>query len=74
MLFDRKPNDLLPLNIDFASLICKFVFFQIPSKPSGYISSLFKPLTIFIEEHSEVLGEQQKAAIFINVFSSLADQ
>lgn len=47
---------------------------EVPSKPSGYISSTLKPLTLFIEEHSEVLGETQKAAIFLNVFSSLADQ
>lgn len=47
---------------------------EVPSKPSGYIGSVVKPLTLFMEEHSEVLGEQQKAAIFLHVFSSLAEQ
>lgn len=50
------------------------MFDQVPSKPSHYITAVVKPLTLFIEEHSDVLGDQQKIDICAQVFSNLAEQ
>lgn len=47
---------------------------EVPTKPSHYISATFKPLTMFIEEHNDVLDHQQKLDICSHVFSNLADQ
>ncbi|XP_045170121.2 conserved oligomeric Golgi complex subunit 2-like [Mercenaria mercenaria] len=47
---------------------------EVPSKPSQYITAAVKPLTVFIEEHSDVLGDQQKIDICAQVFSNLAEQ
>lgn len=49
-------------------------FLQVPSKPSQYITAAVKPLSLFIEEHTDVLGEQQKVDICAQVFSNLAEQ
>lgn len=47
---------------------------EVPSKPSQYITAALKPLSMFIEEHSDVLGDQQKVEICAQVFSNLAEQ
>ncbi|KAL4237416.1 Conserved oligomeric Golgi complex subunit 2 [Mactra antiquata] len=47
---------------------------EVPSKPSTYITTLVKPLTMFIEEHIEVLGDQQKNEICTQVFTNIAEQ
>lgn len=47
---------------------------EVPVKPSTYISSAFKPISMFVQEHGDVLGEKQKQEIFEEIFSCLADQ
>ncbi|KAH3850726.1 conserved oligomeric Golgi complex subunit 2-like [Dreissena polymorpha] len=47
---------------------------EVPSKPSTYISAMLKPVTMFMEEHGELLNLDQKSAICSQVFANLADQ
>ncbi|KAJ8308390.1 hypothetical protein KUTeg_013264 [Tegillarca granosa] len=47
---------------------------EVPSKPSTYISSLLKPLQLFVDEHESVLGQNQKIEIFQQVFTQLGEQ
>ncbi|XP_033733941.1 conserved oligomeric Golgi complex subunit 2-like isoform X2 [Pecten maximus] len=47
---------------------------EVPVKPSTYIGSAFKPVSMFVQEHGDVLGEKQKLEIFYEIFTRLADQ
>ncbi|XP_048732279.2 conserved oligomeric Golgi complex subunit 2-like [Ostrea edulis] len=46
---------------------------EVPSKQSGYVTNLLKPIKMFTEEHSEILDEKLKLQMFQQVFDSLTD-
>ncbi|XP_052769942.1 conserved oligomeric Golgi complex subunit 2-like [Mya arenaria] len=47
---------------------------DVPSKPSVYICSTVKHLSMFIDEHKDILGNQQKLTLCRKVFANLAKQ
>ncbi|KAK7104007.1 hypothetical protein V1264_018785 [Littorina saxatilis] len=47
---------------------------EAPSKPSGYLSGMIKPLQMFSNEHAADLGTDQHRKILLIIFSSLVDQ
>ncbi|XP_076463850.1 conserved oligomeric Golgi complex subunit 2-like isoform X2 [Babylonia areolata] len=47
---------------------------EAPSKPSGYLTGMVRPLRLFSDEHAADLGTSQLAEIMMIVFSSLIDQ
>ncbi|XP_022332171.2 conserved oligomeric Golgi complex subunit 2-like [Crassostrea virginica] len=46
---------------------------EVPSKQSGYVTSLMKPIKMFTEEHSDILDENLKHQMFQRVFESLTE-
>lgn len=47
---------------------------EVPSKPSSYSTGLFKPLTMFFDEHKIVLREAKREEIARAVLQNLAEQ
>lgn len=47
---------------------------EAPSKPSGYLVGMVKPLRLFCDKHTKDLGSHQNSQIMLVVFSSLVDQ
>ncbi|XP_060063002.1 conserved oligomeric Golgi complex subunit 2-like [Ylistrum balloti] len=47
---------------------------EVPVKPSTYIGSAFKPVSMFVQEHGHVLRDKQKQEIFEAIFTRLAEQ
>ncbi|XP_050417131.1 conserved oligomeric Golgi complex subunit 2 [Patella vulgata] len=47
---------------------------EVPSKPSSYVTSLTKPLDVFLEEHSDSLAEKQREDFLLEVFSNITEQ
>ncbi|OWF56425.1 conserved oligomeric Golgi complex subunit 2-like isoform X2 [Mizuhopecten yessoensis] len=47
---------------------------EVPVKPSTYIGNAFKPVSLFVQEHGNILGEKQKQEIFQEIFTRLAEQ
>ncbi|KAL8600040.1 hypothetical protein ACOMHN_039273 [Nucella lapillus] len=47
---------------------------EAPSKPSGYLTGMVRPLRLFSDEHAAGLGSTQLTEIMLIVFSSLIEQ
>ncbi|KAK7504893.1 hypothetical protein BaRGS_00003921 [Batillaria attramentaria] len=47
---------------------------EAPSKASGYLSGMVRPLRLFSDEHAKDLGSDHNSQIMLIIFSSLVDQ